>query len=354
MTPLARSIIEFAIPAGREKRPGIRDKVRNCLEWTWGLGHAGLDVHLQEFADPDNIVMDDTLLAFLPNNTFYKLSLYDSQARAGCRRPHIQQIYEGCKTFEYLVVPIDRTSTVPTRLLTSEVPPRVALCASYGKIIKHWGHLPGRDLDIERALLVERANATVYDGRLPLSMIQLDKLQFLHASWSVAAIPPSFYSGDSDQTMVEPEATSPAKNKRKSTTSSVDWDVMSSVSHRQPKRRLLPYELETPFDQVSIETSFDDEDSIISDDSHISGIEDDPEAFVVGSAARGDYDVDRKWLKKIQHWASKASSKARAKEKLLFNDGQIGEYRSERPREATSLDLSKPDYLSRHLRRAVS
>jgi hypothetical protein len=76
------------------------------------------------------------------------------------------------------------------------------------------------------------------------------------------------------------------------------------------------------------------------DDNHVQ-VEDHPEGF----AAHGDYEVDHKWLKKMRRWAA-GTSAADASE-ALFNDAQIKEDSREQPRDATSLDLAKPDYLER-------
>jgi hypothetical protein len=70
-------------------------------------------------------------------------------------------------------------------------------------------------------------------------------------------------------------------------------------------------------------------------------VENHPEGF----AAHGDYEVDRKWLKKMRRWAA-GTSAADAGE-VLCNDAQIKEDSREQPRDATSLDLAKPDYLER-------
>jgi hypothetical protein len=171
-------------------------------------------------------------------------------------------------------------------------------------------------------------------------------MQSIHRKWSwTDYVPRSFLSEKSDQTMVEPEEEEPRVMKRKS---NVDWDALSSVSRQEPKRRLLPSELQPvpKTAEIQLFPSVDgDGDDAISVDSHISGVEGDPEKF----ATHGDYEVDRKWLKKMRRWAE-GTSGADAGE-ALFNDGQINEDSREQPRDATSLDLAKPDYLERRGKR---
>jgi hypothetical protein len=152
--------------------------------------------------------------------------------------------------------------------------------------------------------------------------------------------------------MVEPEE-EPRDTKRKSSDNNVGWEL-SSASRYEPKRRLLPSELQPQTAEVRLFPSADgavesDEDEVISVDSHISGVEGDPEEFAKASHARGDYEVDRKWLKKIRRWAADTSG-ADAGE-ALFNDEQIKEDSREQPRDAMSLDLAKPDYVERWQRR---
>ena len=161
-------------------------------------------------------------------------------------------------------------------------------------------------------------------------------------------VPENFLSDDSDQTMVEAEGGSDSETTESSSSSSasgagsrhsMDWDMGSSAScEREPQRRLFPSELQQdPF------PSSDDDDAI-NCDSHITDVED-PDEFATASMARGDYETDRSWLKGIASWAEGASGVG--DEAVLLNDGQINEDPREQPRAATSLDLEKPDYLSK-------
>ncbi|KAF8198156.1 hypothetical protein K438DRAFT_1966903 [Mycena galopus ATCC 62051] len=347
------SIVDLATPINKRGVPGIQDQARDRLEWTWGLGHGHLDDHLHAFVDPQKILTDESVLVFPRDDMIQKLSI--RRAPPGVRRPHIQKIYDGCKAFEYLVVPIDLASTFPARILTAELPPHLALCTTFGKMLKAWGTWPGKDWDAQCISVIERSKSVPHDGRPALEMWQLTQMELIHRKWSWAdSVPSSFLSEASDQTMVEPEEEH-HDGKRKSAHSIEELEAGGSDSRHEPKRRLLPSELQSPpeirlFPSVDGDDS-DDENDAISNDSHISGVDGDPEEFVKASMARGDYEVDRKWLKGIRRWAAKAS-KADADETLL-SDGQIKEDSREQPRDATSLDLGKPDYLQRHKRMAV-
>ncbi|KAJ7842810.1 hypothetical protein B0H14DRAFT_1022318 [Mycena olivaceomarginata] len=211
------SIIDFAIPNTKRDVPNIQDQVRNRLEWTWGLGHGHLDEHLQEFVDPQGLLADQTVLVFPHNDIIEQISRRTDRGKSGVRRPHIQKLYKGCNSFEYLVLPIDSASTLPPRLLNLEVPPHLALCATSGKMSQAWGSLPREVCDAKRASLLQRAKAAIYSARPALGMWQLTDMQHIHRKWSwIDYVPRSFLSEKSEQTMVEPEEEEPRAMKRKS------------------------------------------------------------------------------------------------------------------------------------------
>ncbi|KAJ7919366.1 hypothetical protein B0H13DRAFT_1868675 [Mycena leptocephala] len=200
-----------------------------------------------------------------------------------------------------------------------------------------------------------KKRATVDHARPPLSIWELDLMKFTHRTWSwIEYVPPSFVSDASDETLVEvEEEEGPIPKQKMSGSKDIDWAGRSS--RHEPKRRLLSSELQQPNPPIAPVRMFpsvagdddedDDEDVAISVDSHISGVEDDPEEFAKASMARGDYEVDRKWLKGVKRWTV-GTSGADADEALLIGP-QIKEDLREQPRVVTSLDLEKPDYLSR-------
>ncbi|KAJ6530315.1 hypothetical protein B0H19DRAFT_1242660 [Mycena capillaripes] len=368
----AVSIITLATPPIKRDVPGIQVQVRDRLEWIWGLGHDRLDEHLQGFADPQSVLIDEALLVFPRNDIIREIWLRHGRTEFGVRRPPIQrarhpaiyvslelkfafQLYKGSKSFEYLVVPIDYNSPLPVRLMALEVPPHLALCTTSGKMMKAWGHLLGKDCDVLRASLAQRSAAATHDGRPALTKSELDIMQLTHRTWTRSDyVPPSFLSETSDQTMVEVEEEERPVPKQKSPSKTMEWEVGSSASRHEPKRRLLPTELHQDPANIRLFPSADgddDDDDAISADSHISGVED-PDEFAKASAARGDYELDRRWLTGIKRWA-KSTSGAGGDDSLL-NDTQIKEDPREQPRAAASLDLDKPDYLLRQKKRTAT
>ncbi|KAF8198153.1 hypothetical protein K438DRAFT_2016270 [Mycena galopus ATCC 62051] len=340
------SIIDFATPIHEREKPGIQAEVRDRLEWIWGLAHGHLDEHLREFTDPQNLLTDETILIFPPNDIIQALSF--RRGKTGLCRTPIEQSYNGCRSFEYLAVAIDPADTSPPRILSLEVPPHLVLITTSGKIMKAWACLSRQAWNSNRISVVERGKGAAHNVRPALELEQLNEINHIYRMWSwIEPVPLSFLSGDSETTMVEPEEQH-RDGKQKSTHGNSDSKASSSGSRREPKRRLLPSELQRPplIRLFPSADSDDDENDAISNDSHISGVDGDPEEFVKASIARGDYEVDRKWLKGIRRWAAKAS-KADVDETLL-NDRQIKEDSREQPRDATSLDLAKPDYLRRH------
>ncbi|KAJ7144979.1 hypothetical protein C8R43DRAFT_1237732 [Mycena crocata] len=341
MTISAADILPFATPVGQAGTPGILDQVRNRLEWTWGLGHGNLDEHLRAFADPQCILTDATLLIIPQTEIIREIWYRHNECRFGVRRPRIQKVYKNCHMFEYLVLPVDPSNATPSRMWVSEVPPHLVLCTTSGKIMKAWGHLAGDDHDAVQTSFIERSNAATHnDPKYALTVRDLDIMHHIYSTWSwIDHVPQSFLSEDSDVTMVE---------------SDEEWKPLvfelhgqarsASSSDREPKRRLLPCELEEDPNFLAID---DNSDDLLSSDSHITGV-DDPEEFAKASMARGDYETDRSWLKGIESWAEGASSGN--DEEILLNDDQIEEDPKEQPRVAMSLDLAKPDYLqvSRH------
>jgi hypothetical protein len=204
-----------------------------------------------------------------------------------------------------------------------------------------WGHMPPKDFSAARVSFLERSKITApADFQFPLELRDLDVMENIHRRWSlIDSAPKSFLSDGSDQTMVEAEESSDTENSSShsdaSGSSNMDWEVGSSAScEREPQRRLFPSELQQdPFPS-------NDEDAI-SCDSHITDVEG-PDDF---ATALVDYETDRSWLKGITSWAEGAAGVG--DEAVLLNDEQINEDPREQPRVATSLDLEKPDYLSK-------
>ncbi|KAJ6456597.1 hypothetical protein C8R47DRAFT_1165116 [Mycena vitilis] len=336
----ASSIIDFATANIKRNVPGIQDEVRARLEWNWGLGHHHLDEHLQGFVDSQNILMDRSLLVFPRNDVIYEIWRGYGLPELGVRRPHIQTLYKDRNSFEYLVVPIDSASTLPARLVSLDVPPHLVLCTTSGKMARAWGALPVKTANALRLSVTERSKAADHGDRPPLTMAQLEQIKVTHRTWSLSDyVPKSFDSESSDQTMVD---LSPPPEPKFFTKRSTDWEAVSSASRCEPKRRLLPSERreDAPL-RLFPSADEDDENDAITTDSHISGV-DNPDDFAKASAARGDYKVPRKLLKEIKRWA-RGTSGADPDDAVL-NDAQIGQYITEQPRMAATLDMDQADW----------
>ncbi|KAJ6510838.1 hypothetical protein C8R45DRAFT_1161931 [Mycena sanguinolenta] len=333
----------------------IPAQVRSRLEWTWGLELGHLDEHLLDFEDHERILTNEADLVFPRNEIIRQLASRDNTATMGVRRVYIQKVYDECNMFEYLVVPTTADSPMPPRIITSGVPPHLVLCTTHCKMLKAWGNLPRKLWDANRASVVERAKAVPHSNARPaLGMWQLTRMDHIHSKWTwTDYVPPSFLSGHSDLTAVQTEDNPITKRK------SIGSDLEASNSpgsHFEPKRRLLPPESESPplfvvqlLSDADEDDDEDDDDDAISNDSYISGVEGDPEEFSKASMARGDYELDPRWLKGIRRWAKRTSSADG--DETLHNDEQINDDPREHPRDAASLDLRKPDYLLRDTRR---
>ncbi|KAJ7077394.1 hypothetical protein B0H15DRAFT_1026179 [Mycena belliarum] len=325
----AAHIIAYMTSPPKANVPGISFQVRNRVEWMWGLGHTHLDDHLSEFtADPLHVFADDSLLVIPSKIMIQDVHSHAFGTKLGIRRPDIRKVYNGRTSFDYLVIPIDSKNPLPGRIVVSQVPPHIAVGTTYGKIRQQWGHLTGATYNAVRTSLVERSNIAL---DTTFSLYDLIAMQEVYRTWTLSSyVPPSFLSEDSDETMIEIPDTKAAVPVSRGKT---DRDVGSSAScEHEPRRRLLPHELEQDInDQPS---TYCDED------------EDDHE-----ESAEGDSEEDRKWLEGITSWAE--GSTAACNEGMFFNDDQIQEDPRETPRVATSVDLDKPDYLLRRTNRTA-
>ncbi|KAJ7077403.1 hypothetical protein B0H15DRAFT_955100 [Mycena belliarum] len=291
MTISAAEIVAYMTFPLDVNEPGISIQVRNRLEWTWGLGHTHLDEHLSEFTDPLHVFTDDSLFVIPSKDTIRDIHRRTWHMKFGARRPHIRKLYNGRTSFEYLVIPVDSRSPLPGRIVVSEVPPHIAVATTYGKIMQQWGHLTGAASTAIRTSLVERC-AIVFDP--PFSLYDLSVMQGVYRSWAlVDYVPASFLSEDSGETMIEAEDspdTTPAPEQSVSN-DKIDWDVGSSAScEHEPRRRLLPRELEQDLNDLPSVVSDDDEEDEDDVDSHLTGVTDELEA-------------DHRWLEGIARWA---------------------------------------------------
>ncbi|KAJ7105027.1 hypothetical protein C8R44DRAFT_887032 [Mycena epipterygia] len=120
-----------------------------------------LDEPLQAFIDPEQLLMDDSLLVIPKSDIIRDIGVRNRREKFGVPRSHIQRVVQGQQSFEYLTVHIDDARAVPPRTIVADMPPHLAI------------------------------------------------LEY---------VPPNFFSEDSDQKMVAAEENSD------SSTDSIDWD----------------------------------------------------------------------------------------------------------------------------------
>ncbi|KAJ7778777.1 hypothetical protein DFH07DRAFT_1056164 [Mycena maculata] len=336
------TIIEAASRAYRPDSPIIIDEICHRLEWVWGLEYGVLEEYLSKFFDPQlvNILIDDDLIPLAHPDLIKKIFLAKITGTSSKPRIMIQELYQGCQSFEYLVLPVDPASGVPPRVLSSSVPPHLTICSSVGKILKRWGYSRA-EFDAVRDSLIELVQASPPAGSTFIPNVDaFINMQYLHETWSTCSVSSRFLGlEDSDGEEESDEDTA---------SSTMEWEI--ETLDDEPQRRLLPHEFEKdPVLKIRPVQVVDDDDEVLSQDSYITGVED-PEEYAKASLARGDY--DRTWLKGMEQWVQGAS--AVVDDQMLLNDSQIEEDSREQPRVATSLDLDRPDYLSRHQARTTT
>ncbi|KAJ7778778.1 hypothetical protein DFH07DRAFT_539809 [Mycena maculata] len=339
----ANTIIEAASRAYRADSPIIIDEICHRLEWVWGLEYGVLEEYLSKFSDPQlvNILMDDDLILLAHPDLIRKIFLAKITGTSSKPRIMIQELYQGCQTFEYLVLPVNPASGVPPRLLSSSIPPHLTICSSVGKILKRWGY-GYTDYDTLRDSFINLVKTSPPAGStFILNVDNFINLRYLHKAWSICPVSSRFLGlGDSDE---EKESGEDAAS------STMEWEIETLSNSDEPQRRLLPHGFEKdPVLKIRPVQVVDDDDDAISQDSYITG--EDPEEYAKASLVRGDY--DRTWLKGMERWVQSAS--VVVDDQMLLDDGQIEEDSREQPRVATSLDLNRPDYLSRHQARTTT
>ncbi|KAJ7778776.1 hypothetical protein DFH07DRAFT_795971 [Mycena maculata] len=337
----ANTIIEAASRAYRRDSPVIIDEICHRLEWVWGLEYGMLEGYLSKFFDPQlvNILIDDDLILLAHPDLIRKIFLAKITGTSAKPRIMIQELYQGCQSFEYLVLPVDPASGVPPRVLSSSVPPHLTICSSVGKILKRWGY-GHTDFATLRGSFIDLVKMSPPAGSTFIPNVDnFINLRYLHEAWSTCPVSSRFLGlEDSDEE---------EENDGDAASSTMEWEI--ETLDDEPQRRLLPHEFKKdPVLKIRPVQVVDDDDAI-SHDSYITGVED-PEEYAKVSLARGNYDCT--WLKGMEQWVQGAS--VVVDDQMLLNDGQIEEDSREQPRVATSLDLDRPDYLSRHPARTTT
>ncbi|KAJ6630284.1 hypothetical protein B0H10DRAFT_1983909 [Mycena sp. CBHHK59/15] len=293
-------------------------------------------------ADPTRILTDDDI--FLVPHPSIVRKTWERAVVADPMVPNepTENMYEGSTSFDYVVLPVDPSNPIPLRIFTSVIPPHLVICSTARKLGQRWADLTGYEFDAMLRSLAALARASDFADSTPMpSFKTLDDIMWIHQTWTCGIyVPRSFkFPG------VEPE--SPCLESEDK-----GYAYVVVKNFHEPQRRLLPCEGGAPdpdvpqirmFPSASSAVS-DDGDGTLSWDSHIPDA-DEPEEYAKASIARGDCAADAKWLKRMSIWVERTSGSD--DEQLLVNDAQIEVDLKEQPRPATSLDLNKPDYLTR-------
>ncbi|KAJ7056926.1 hypothetical protein C8F01DRAFT_1256869 [Mycena amicta] len=291
----------------------VLEGVQTRLEWEWGLNYQGLDEHLGESPDTDPLLDDNAVVVLPHRGDFEKLSIRDRSHKALARRPHISQIYAGQQSFNYFVLPLDPTSTLPARRVDLATPPHVVLISTGAKLMRVYGEKPIGDDTMDREL-VQRIHKITEPDPFSFTSRQLELILHLYAMWTrLGYIPPTFKSGESDATLVEEASVvlscSPKRPPKRARSPASDL-------YSEPQRRVTASELEKDFNRDSED---DDSGSEIEEDSNPT------------------------WAADVQQWADTTSHAAEHDDKLSLNE--ILDDVLERPRTFASVDLGQPDYL---------
>ncbi|KAJ7436191.1 hypothetical protein B0H11DRAFT_2295014 [Mycena galericulata] len=341
-------LVNAAIQEYDKDTPGISDETRCRLEWAWGLRYGGLDEHLRGYSDSafTETLIDENLVLVPNPETIRKFLCETLNAALTLAKPHtmILELYEGSKYFEYLVFPVGHSSNTPPRILVSDVPPHLTVGPSVAKMLRCSEYNPSTFATLRDSLVVLIGRSPPSGASFTLRTDDFTNLKYIYDSWSSCLVPPRFLGlEDPDETVLEELMRRADESPVDAESSTMESELDSVSTYEEPCRRLLPHELEDNH-FVKIRQSPSVEDDGISFDSHITGV-DDPNEYAKASVERGDYKMNRRWLKGMTKWVQTASGVV--DDKMLLNDGQIEEDCSEQPRVATSLDLDKPDYLAR-------
>ncbi|KAJ7184537.1 hypothetical protein C8R46DRAFT_1208727 [Mycena filopes] len=313
----------------------------SMLEWTWGLEYGSLATYLEPFNSDRqlaDILADKTLIVVAKHQIVASVNLHLTRSPSYYKpRTHIQDVYDNA-SFEYLVLPVDPSSGILPRLLVSSVPPHVTVAPSVDHLLVYWRERLGFATGCQSIIQHVAANPVAGAAFIP-TYETFRMMKSLHERWATRAVPSRFLGlEDSDEEGTEEGS------------STMEWEVGTLASEdEEPQRRLLPHELAAPpvikF-KTYIRVEVDADDDAISCDSYVTGLEGKPEGSSKASMAGSDYDdEDAEWSKGIQSWAAGAS--VLTDDRMLLNDAQIEEDLKEQPRVATTLDLAKPDYLTR-------
>ncbi|KAJ7700807.1 hypothetical protein B0H17DRAFT_212223 [Mycena rosella] len=331
--------------------PSSMSLQRDQLEWSWGLEYGTLDEHLQlqlhKFCDPElaDLLMDVNFILVPHSDVVWKIYLIASEmprsrSRTSAEVPYVaQDLYQyESATFEYLVLSMNPSSKIAPRVLLSSIPPHLTISLSVDKIFRRGGY-QARFLAIYKSCVQLTTTSPPPGATFTPTVRTFRDLQYIHERWAICCVPAPFRGEEEEELSVYAES---------SVSEWIEWVVRTPSDIDEPARRLHSHELKQPpvvkIPQRRPDDDDDDDDDSMNGDSHITGVED-PEEFAKASVARGDCEKGRTWLTRVESWAQGAECVD--DDGMLVNDGQIEVDSNEGPRVATSLDLTKPDYLSK-------
>ncbi|KAJ7272807.1 hypothetical protein C8J57DRAFT_259619 [Mycena rebaudengoi] len=343
---LTAVIIASVIHRRQEKGPDAHFVGRARVEWSWGLASGGLEEHLSTFEDPvfAQILMDQSL-DVLPQREVIQQIRRGYLKTGPFTRTHIQCVYQGRKSFDYIILPVDPSTPVPPRMLSSELPPHLAVCTTCSNLTRRWARLTGYEFKPVVQSIMKLAKACADPSSIP----DFEIMDLVFTIWYCASPPRSFLGLELEEDpRPTPKQAARIEEPQVEEKSSAESELESwASSYEEPQRRLLSCEggAHDPdnegkrrfFTSADGRDGHDDDDDALSFESHIiSGIEDPKEH------AQKDRDKPiRKFLKRIASWVEGTSSSG---DELLVNDDQILQDPKELPCVVSGLDLSKPDY----------
>ncbi|KAJ7118994.1 hypothetical protein C8R44DRAFT_187425 [Mycena epipterygia] len=325
------TILEAAGRAYVPDTPKIQD-VRDRLEWAWGLQRHSFDEHLAKFPDPNlgKIISNDALFLLADPNIIRSLFLASSSSAAGKLQRVVQELCQDNKSFEYMVLPVDPSSGVAPRLLSSLVPPHLTISISVDKIFKRWGYTHGA-FDMARDSFLTLVETSPPDGvTFTPTLHTFINLRFIHERWSIVDVPPHFLGlDDLDEESNATSSTDDGESSVDDGESSADDGESMEVplwGYMEPRHRLEPHE----FAQESLvairQLPAPDHDDTNSCDS---GVEDPAKT----SLAQEDYEPNRVWWTEMNRWVQ--STTGIVDDRMLWIDGEIEGDAGKKPHVAT-------------------
>ncbi|KAJ7611744.1 hypothetical protein FB45DRAFT_1119112 [Roridomyces roridus] len=272
------------------------NEMRNNFEWAWGLGQGTLDEHVSNYCDSTLVDMIlDHALVVVPEYDLvlatFRVAISSPWRFHSRKRKMILDLYTGRDTFNYLVLPLDPSSVTQPRVISSIIPPHLAIPFAVDDILRRAGYSYWRkDFDDICKSLVHVASSASTASTFTLA--KFSWLEYIHTRWSIMSVPRRFLGLEGSVESVPDED------------SDTDIAESSAMKRRppprkrfrldEPRRRVTPEELKRPpVIRFWVPVVADDEDDAISSDSDVPG-DDDP----VG---------DRAWLDGVENWVESTS-----------------------------------------------